>query len=406
MNTDHTNLAIVKAIREQHLSVTDAAKRFNRSRQWIYTLLARYDAHGPAGVLPQPKTPRTNPTRVSEPVRTAIIALRRELTLDGADNGPDTIAYHLKQQGFHPPAESTIRRILTKEGLITPQPQKRPKSSYLRFEAALPNECWQADATSVALADGRRVDILDFLDDHSRYLLYIHAFGSVTGTHVTVAMTELIATFQAPQSTLTDNGMIFTTRLSGGKGGKNGFEKLLADHSIRQKNGRPNHPQTQGKIERFHQTLKHWLGVRPKAKDIRQLQKMLDAFRTWYNTQRPHRAIGKRTPEEVYNDLPKAKPEEFVTDHNRVRNDRVDHAGRITLRWAGQMRYLGIGRRWKGTKTLTIIDNSHAITSEVGTGLVIAEHDLRQDRRYQPNLLTVYPPGEQPPGRKQPGRKP
>lgn len=123
---------------------------------------------------------------------------------------------------------------------------------------------------------------------------------------------------------------------------------------------------------------------------------MLDEFRTWYNTERPHRALGKRCPHDVYDDLPKATPEAFVTDDNRVRNDRVDHAGRITLRWAGMMRYLGIGRRWKGTRTLTIIDNTRAITTDADSGLVIAEHDLDQSRRYQPNMLNMKPPQNKP----------
>src|SRR5699024_9936997 len=163
----------------------------------------------------------------------------------------------LTQRGLRTPAESTIRRILTSHNLITPQPQKRPKSSLRRFEATLPNECWQAEVTYLKLLDGRFIEVLDFLDDHSRYLLYLVAHYHVFGPTVVTAMEEITSEHGLPQSTLTDNGLIFTARLAGAKGGKTGFEKFLETHSIKQKNGRPAHPQTQGKIERFHQTLKN-----------------------------------------------------------------------------------------------------------------------------------------------------
>lgn len=178
---------------------------------------------------------------------------------------------------------------------------------------------------------------------------------------------DTIATYGMPQSTLTDNGTVFTTRLTNTKGGINGFEKFLADNNILQKNGRSSHPQTQGKIERFHQTLKKWYRARELAKTIPELQKQLNEFRHWYNQERPHRAVGRRTPHQAYNALPKATPQHLVTDDARIRNDRVDQAGRITLRFAGVMRYLGIGRAHTGTRTLTVITGNHAITTNADT---------------------------------------
>ena len=148
MSYDNPNLAIVKAITEQHLTVSEASVRFKRSRQWIYTLLRRYEEGGPEAVKPRSTAPKTHPTKVSEEVIKQIIKIRRELASKGADNGPETIAWVLEQRGFHAPAESTIRRILTKNGMVTPQPKKRPKAYLRRFEATLPNECWQADVTS------------------------------------------------------------------------------------------------------------------------------------------------------------------------------------------------------------------------------------------------------------------
>ena len=228
-----TNIAIVTAIRRQGMTVAEAARTFKRSRQWIYTLLARYDAGGIDAVTPQPRTPRSQPHTTPESTIKQIIAIRRELSSKGADNGPDTISWVLEQRGIHPPAESTIRRILTTHGMITPQPKKRPKATLRRFEAALPNETWQADVTFVRLANNKTISILDFLDDHSRYLLYLEAHYHVYGPTVVRAMEAITAEYGLPQSTLTDNGTVFTTRLTGPTAGRNGFEQFLADHSIK-----------------------------------------------------------------------------------------------------------------------------------------------------------------------------
>lgn len=387
MSSINTNLAIVTAITEQHTSVSEAARKFGRSRQWIYTLLARYNTDGVDGLHPKPTTPRTNPTRVPDSLITEIVAIRKTLTTSGADNGPETIAWMLRQKGLRAPAESTIRRILKQQGLVQPAPKKRPKTSFIRFQAALPNETWQSDITTVALAERRTAEILSFLDDHSRYLLACVAFRRVYGPTVVRTFQDTIAIYGMPQSTLTDNGTVFTTRLTNKKGGINGFEKFLADNNIVQKNGSPSHPQTQGKIERFHQTLKKWYRARELAKTIPELQKQLDEFRHWYNHDRPHRAVGRRTPHQAYIALPKATPQHLVTDDARIRNDRVDQAGRITLRFAGVMRYLGIGRAHTGTRTLTVITGNHAITTNADTSEVIAEHYIDTARRYQPNQL-------------------
>jgi transposase InsO family protein len=211
------------------------------------------------------------------------------------------------------PSTSTIQRILRGAGLVVAQPKTRPKSSYLRFQAELPNGCWQADITYWFLADATRVEILDFLDDHSRLLLTIQVKALWTNADVVTVMNQLIATYGPPAATLTDNGMVFTARFTARPGAKNGFEKLLTAHQIQQRNGAPSHPQTQGKIERFHQTLKRWLTARPLPDSIAQLQVLLDAFGHWYNTDRPHRAINRRTPAQAYTALPKATPNTSMT---------------------------------------------------------------------------------------------
>lgn len=378
------NLVIVRAVRDQGLTHAEAAARYGVTRQWVHTLVRRYDAEGPDGVMPRSRAPKTRPGATPEAVVSRVIELRHELTRSGADAGPATIAWHLEQEHYNSPSTATIRRILHAEGLITPAPEKRPRSSYIRFEAELPNECWQADITHWHLSTGVRVEILDFLDDHARYLLSIQAAAAFTGPMVVTAMTDLIDRYGPPASTLTDNGLVFTTRLARHKGARGGFEKLIAAHNITQKNGRPGHPQTQGKIERFHQTLKRWLAARPLPDTIEHLQTLLDEFRTWYNTARPHRSLNRRTPEQAYTTLPKATPNGQRESEWRTRTDKVDQHGKLTVRYAGKLRHLGIGKAHAGTPVLMLIKDNEVSVSDANTGEIIAEHTIDPTRNYQP----------------------
>jgi transposase InsO family protein len=151
----------------------------------------------------------------------------------------------LTQRGLPVPSTSTIRRILHHHGLITGQPRKRPKSSYRRFEAAQPNECWQSDFTHWPLADGTDIEILSWLDDHSRLLLIITAYRRVTVGDVVASFTDTADTYGLPAATLTDNGSVYTSRFTHGH---NDFERLIASLGVTQRSGHPGHPQTQGKI--------------------------------------------------------------------------------------------------------------------------------------------------------------
>jgi len=378
------NLVIVRAVHEQGLTHAEAAARYGVTRQWVHTLVRRYEEEGPDGLTPRSRAPKTRPGTTPPAVRQRIITLRGELHAAGADAGPVTIAWHLEQEGHPAPSTSTIRRILHTAGLIEPAPRKRPRSSYIRFQADLPNECWQADITHWFLTDGTRIEILDFLDDHARYLLGIRAAAAFTGPMVVTAMTELIARYGPPASTLTDNGLVFTTRLARFKGARGGFEKLLTAHNITQKNGRPGHPQTQGKIERFHQTLKRWLKAHPLPDTIEDLQTLLTEFQTWYNTARPHRSIGRRTPEQAYTALPKATPATSTdTTEWRSRTDIVDKHGKVTIRYAGQIRHLGIGRAHTNTPVLILIHDRNATVSNMNTSEIIAEFTIDPDKNYQ-----------------------
>lgn len=289
----------------EQLSVTAAAAEYGFSRRHLHRLLARYREGGLDAIEPRSRRPKTTPQATPQAIRQRVIELRVQLTADGLDAGPVTIAWHLHQEGLRAPAPATISRILRQAGLITPQPRKRPRSSYARFEMAQPNEMWQSDFIHWRLADGTDVEVLNWLDDHSRYLLSCTAHRPVRGDDVVSVFLGLVEHYDAPASTLTDNGRVYTARFGGGR---NAFEYVLPLLGVQQKNGAPGHPQTQGKIERFHQTLQRWLRARPPARSLAELQRQLDQFRHHYNETRPHRALARRTPGQAYRATPKATP--------------------------------------------------------------------------------------------------
>jgi len=384
-------VAVLKVVSKQ-LSVTAAAAAYGISRQQLTRLVRRYREGGLDALEPRSRRPLTNPRDTPDAVRERIIALRRELTAHGLDAGPVTIAWHLEREGLPVPSTSTIRRILHAAGLVVPEPRKRPRSSWIRFEAAAPNELWQSDFTHWRLADGSEVEIVNWLDDHSRYLLGCTAFRRVAGD-------DVVATFSAagdehgwPAATLTDNGSVYTSRFTGGR---NGFEYLLAYLGIRQKNGAPGHPQTQGKVERFHQTLKRWLERRPVAYTLAELQAKLDAFRLEYNERRPHRATGRVTPGDAYRATPKAHPVgRGAPGHFRLRYDVTDKKGAMTLRRAGRLFHLKVGAVHARRRVLAIVDEAEVTVVALDTGEVLSTHRIEPAKGYWRN--TRRDPGRWP----------
>jgi transposase InsO family protein len=352
----------------------------------VYTLLDRYEAEGEAAFEPRSRRPKTSPSATSDGTVELIVRLRKELAGQGLDAGPQTIAWHLEQHHQVKVSPATVSRVLARQGLVTPDPSKRPKSSYIRFAAEQPNECWQSDFTHYPLAGGADTEILTWLDDHSRYALSLTAHHRVTGPAVLLAFRAACDQHGIPASTLTDNGMVFTTRLSGGRGGRNALEHELRRLGIKQKNGKPNHPQTQGKAERFQQTMKNWLRAQPaQPATLAELQALLNAFADTYNTRRPHRSLpGRMTPAAAYQARPKAVPGDRAADtHDRVRTDRIDNTGLVTLRHQGQLYHIGIGRAHAGTRVLLLVQDLHIRVINAGTGELIRELTLNPAKRYQ-----------------------
>ncbi len=384
MSSMDQNRVIVLAVLQMGLTPSEAARRFNVSRQWVHVLLARYRERGETGLEPGSRRPSHHPGTVSEDRRARIKAMRAELEAAGLDAGAESIADRLQRQGINPPAVSTIWRILRNAALVVPQPQKRPRSSWHRFEAAQPNQTWQSDFTHWTLTGGIDVEVISWLDDCSRYLLHISTHTRVSGITVTTTFTATAKEYGYPASTLTDNGMVYTTRFANGKGGPNAFEYLLKKLGITQKNGSPYHPQTQGKIERFHQTLKKWLALQPAAETARDLDQQLARFHHIYNQERPHRALDRKTPAEVYTSLPKAAPVASSEQHWRVRYDKIDGVGTVSLRYESGMRHLAIGRAHKGKHVIMLIADTEVMIADAFTGELLAEHTIDPSKSYQP----------------------
>jgi transposase InsO family protein len=384
---------VITAVVVEGRSQSEVARAYGVSQPWVSRLVARYRAEGEAAFTPRSRRPSRSPSATSPEVGELVLRLRKQLVDHGLDAGAHTLCWHLREQHQHVVSAATVWRILNRHGQIIPAPNKRPRSSYLRFEAELPNQMWQTDFTHYRLAAGRApgadVEVLNFLDDHSRYLLAAVAAPRVTGALVVEVFRAAVAAHGAPASVLSDNGMVFTTRFAGGRARaktRNGFETELAALGIEQKNSSPNHPQTCGKVERLHQTQKRWLRAQPdQPSTITALQVLLERFADEYNTRRPHRSLARRTPAAAYLARPKATPDGHDSPADvRVRRDRVDTSGVVTLRFHGRLHHIGIGRAHARTHVLLLVQDRDIRVVNATTGDLIRELVLDPSRDYQP----------------------
>src|SRR3954451_3840540 len=288
---------IITAVVVEGRSKSEVARDYDVSRYWVQQLVKRWYAEGETAYRPRSRRPRHSPHAIPAAVEDQIVRLRKELSRQGLDAGADTIRSHLTRAARRPPrsqtssptappAVSTIWRILTRRGFVTPQPQKRPRSSWHRFAAEQPNERWQADTTHWQLADGTAVEVLNLLDDHSRLALGAVARGTITNPAGLHTFQDAFVRWGIPASVLTDNGAVFTGLPR--RGGRVALEIELGRLGVRFDHSRAHHPQTQGKVERFQQTEKKWLAAQPPAKTTAGLQRQLARFRRYYNEVRPH----------------------------------------------------------------------------------------------------------------------
>lgn len=342
------------------------------SRQTFYKYRRRWLVEGPAGLVERSRRPVSSPAQTSAAVEDAIVRLRKELVVD---NGAQAIAWHLERRGVTVSA-ATVHRILVRRGMVVPHPEKRPKSSWRRFEWPRPNDAWQIDATLWALADNREVWVMDVLDDHSRVLIAARVCSGPTAAAAWEALSHGIAEWGAPAHVMSDNGVCFTSRLT--FGGENDFERSLRSLGIRHIPSSPGHPQTCGKLERSHQTTKRWLAAVGSAATPHALQRQLDRWRRHYNTERPHRAAGGGTPSERWHATPPAHPDHPIPS-TRATLHRVSATGTITWRTFTVM----VDGRLRGD-TVLVVANDLDLTVHASTGIVRTV-TINPARRYQPS---------------------
>ena len=374
-------------------SQSQVARTYGVSQGWVSRLVARYAAEGEAAFEPRSRRPHTSPQATPAATVELVLQLRKQLTEAGLDAGAETIVWHLTHHHRITLSRATVHRILSTAGMVTPDPAKRPRSSYIRFQAEQPNETWQSDFTHYRLTElngspGTDVEIITWLDDHSRLVLHCSAHPRITGPIVLATFRKAAAQHGYPASTLTDNGMVYTTRFAGGRGGRNHLETELARLGIAQKNSRPNHPTTCGKVERLQQTLKKWLRAQPdQPATIGALQALLDRFVEEYNQRRPHRSLPHRaTPATAYAARPKAAPgtDRAADTHDRVRTDKIDKTGCVTLRTGGRLHHIGIGRTHAGTHVRLLVQDLHVRVIDAATGELLRELVIDPTRDYQP----------------------
>jgi transposase InsO family protein len=377
----------VNAVLVEGRSVRAVAAATGRSKSWVHRHVALYREGGDEALVLKKRGPKCAPNQTPPQIEDEILSIRKMLGETGFDAGARTIHYHLAQRHSEVPALSTIHRVLTRRGFVTPQPQKRPRSSWQRFESALPNDCWQSDMTHWHLEGDRGVEIVNFIDDYSRAVLCSSVVSVTTAADVVRLFYDTAATWGLPTSVLTDNGAIYTAAY---RGSHTGMEIELAALGITYKHGKPYHPQTQGKVERYHQTLKKWLKKQPLCSSIAELQAQIDRFVCTYNEVRPHQARGC-PPMQAWRALDKATPEldgQPIVATTKVRHDVVDKTGAVTLRYRGKLHHLGLGRANRGRRILILMADLDVRVVDTD-GTVLRHFTLDPSVDYQSKRLDI-----------------
>jgi transposase InsO family protein len=365
-----------------------AVSRFCRehgvSRSQFYEIRARVAAEGPvAAMLPRPRSASIR-HRQAVPIEVEELAVRiRKDKIDaGWDGGPVTVHHELIDLGVAAPAPSTLARIFTRRGMVTPQPQKRPKTRWRRFEAATVHECWQLDGFAWHLADGTTFTILQLTDDKSRFPIATRACPGERSTEAIAVVRAGIDRFQVPCRLLTDNGSAFNRdRL----GQRTPLVQVLLDLGCKPVTGSPSHPQTQGKNERVHQTLQRWLRAHDAPTDLAAAQGLLDRFDAQF-AERRHQGLAMRTPAQVLADGPVAiaplppKPGPEPTQATIARHVKVAANGNLDSRRIT----IHLDPKHAGT-TVTIIHSGQVASVFDKHGTHIRTVHIETGRRYYGN---------------------
>jgi transposase InsO family protein len=380
------------------------------TRKSFYQLRKRAKTEGPAAVLePRSRRPRSSPSKLTEGVKEQAVQVRAALEASGLDHGPISVHDKMHAMGLEVvPSIASLARIFRQAGVARLEPKKKPRSAWRRFVYPAPNACWQLDATEYVVTGGRTCVIFQLIDDHSRYAVASHVAWSETAESAIVVFDKAVAAHGVPQRLLSDNGTALNPS-------RRGYLGQLVEHAsalgVEAITGKPYKPTTQGKNERFHQTLFRYLDKQPLADTLAELQTQVDAFDHIYNTERPHQGLpGRITPQIAWEatekaEAPRPKPEQpfFVqAAAKRLRPAPVPtdlpagtHVKKLTS--AGTFNLAGVhykvGGRYGFQQVLVITDGDKITIADL-EGEILIEHT-----RPAPGVRYVgngRPPGLQP----------
>lgn len=375
--------AAVAVSKGHEINVSALCRREGVSRKTFYKWVDRFRLEGLDGLADRCRRPHSSPGQTPLEVEEEVVRLRKELHDAGLDHGATTIQWHLGRQrdgdAGRVPSVSAIHRILVRRGLVVPQPKKRPKSSWRRFEAAAPNECWQIDAMDWVIATGV-VRVFNIIDDHSRLSVGSRVVLEATGEAAWATFCDAAAIWGLPAGTLSDNGLCFSGKL---RGFEVLFEANLRDAGVRPITGAPYHPQTTGKVERFQQTLKKWLRRQPLARTLAELQDQLERFRQIYNYERPHQGIGRRTPISRWEATGRSTPADAPLEHPDFAVSCVETSVTADGRARAGRFHIHVGVEWQGQQARVLLDGRHA--SVFVNGDLVRHLELDPTRTYQPS---------------------
>ena len=374
--TVQEEMAIAEAAADRSIDRTALADRLGMSRQWLSVLIGRVRSESWDGLKPRSRAPKRT-RQIGADVEDRIVRIRKELAAEGMSAGPAVIRWHLEREGFEPvPSESTIWRRLKDRGLVRPMPERAPRPACVRFEFPAPNACWQIDFTHWPLRNGRPVVIVNVIDDHSRLCVASVAALRQSSQLAWQAFSIAATQWGVPAQLLSDNGVEFSSRaVDGGL-----FATNLREVGVDQIHSRAHHPQTCGKVERFHQTTKTFLTAHRACRSVTELQRHLDDWVERYN-HRPHQGIARRTPWERWHANPAAQagPPIAAAPDRRVVELRADAKGRIRLvPWE-----IPLTDRWANQPVRAFVDGLD-VTIFDSDAQIVRRLRIHPERRYQP----------------------
>jgi len=369
-------------------AVTTFCAEHGISRKSFYELRKRVEVDGPAAVLePRSRRPKSSPSQLTGEVKTQAVRVRAALEASGLDHGPISVHEKMRAMGLDPvPSTASLARIFREAGVARAEPKKKPRAAYRRFVYPAPNACWQLDATEYVLTAGRKCVIFQLIDDHSRYSVASHVAWGETADAAIAVVDKAITAHGVPQRLLSDNGVALNPSRRGYVGQLVAHVSRLGVQAI---TGKPYKPTTQGKNERFHQTLFRYLDKQPMADTLAELQAQVDEFDRIYNTERPHQGLaGRVTPLTAWLATPKAEAPRPRPDRPRPRHqpqseqtprpvDLPDDTRVMRLRRNGGIRlrkvtYMVDSQR-AGEEVLVVQDGDKILIADL-QGTILIEH--------------------------------